>query len=196
MYLKSDIWDGPCAVTETRPDETALATLGRLDIADVPDMGYDPWSKADRKRSGLREARKGMVVLGPIMTTASLALLWLAYFTPGPAFPIFVHILFWFVFAACAGLPAYIFIDATYKLGRLPDPLSLLPPGSSPELAVREHELVLRIEAHNRNVRLLRGMPVIDPEELEKARNEERELRGGSLALAEAKSDIAGLLED
>ena len=173
--------------------ETALATLGRLDIADVPDMGYEPWREAKWTRDSCRGMRSCLLTITPFTTAFAAMFLCMLYGMGGV--PIVVHVLTWLMVALCASVP----IAAAYahrELAKLPDPASLLPPGSSPELAEREHALTWRIEAHNRNVRLLRGMTAIDPEALERAENEERELRDNTLALAEAKNDIAGLLTD
>jgi len=171
---------------EKEPSTTiALSTLGQICVREVPDMGYGHWRQA---RSKLQKLKRGRFASCMIMA-ACLATTVLAWSSHDVFSGIFFLILAFFPSAICFEMSKNVkelerSYDETYLQSR-PD-----------ELAARERDLVTRIEAHNRNVRLLREMPSANPYAVSRAAEVERDLRAQISALAEAKPDIARLVAD
>ncbi len=176
-------------------DETALVTLGRIEVADVPDLGYSGWHPTKEAQDNWKENRKAAYILAPFTGALGSLFLYMMLTFPGTA-PLGLIILTCAIIATCYGGPIAMWGTSTWKLAKLGDPDLLLPSGSSPELAEREHATITRIEAHNRNVRKLRNRSDATEVEIEQALLEDRALRNDALALSEAKTEIAGLLTD
>ena len=179
---------------------TALATIGTIDIDDVPNNGYEAVEELDKKRQWAdfyRYDSKGDTIA--LSVISSLMLLISVLTLAGEARFGWINWVCSAVTLMFTGLTTKLAIQwrtHARELAALPTVESVLPVHATLELAKQEGALMNRVETHRRNVRRLRAQAAPDPEAIEKAAEEERALRSEIGMLAATNRDIAGLLTD